>query len=482
MKVWGRMAKHAAVAFLAGAALSACSTLDFRVEKTNFPPPAYPETSFAVFSDPHLFLPELGIGQPAFEKIKYAAGKMFEYSQSLLNTVTEKIIAAKPRFVIVPGDLSKDGEEAVHLAFATAMEKFAAAGIPVYVIPGNHDVNNPDAVKYEGDRAINVASVTPERFAAIYEKCGYGAAIDRDPHSLAYLAEPEPGLWLLALDSCRWDLGLGEGREHVGGSVTRERLDWIRKILERARGEHKAVLAVMHHGVVEHFPGQKKQFPDYVVEDNDAFSRMLAGYGVRAVFTGHFHSQNIAGAWWDDGGRRSSPPGKSFIYDIETGSLVTYPCAYRLVEIGADQVMRVRSFRIDSIPEMPAGFAAFALDYSRRGMISFIVGALAGCGISKEEAERIAAPITDAAIAEFAGDPHFTGTEMYPTQNLSFLGGIALSLKKDVIEGMWRGNPPHADNDIDINLVDGTYKKAEEAALSLSGAKRSAPVRHRPTQ
>lgn len=451
------------LAAVAALLLTACSTLDFKAHEAPGPFPDYPETSFAVFSDPHIFLSELGIGQPAFEKIKFSDRKIFEHSMSLLDTVIGRILEARPHFVLVTGDLSKDGEEEVHLAFAAAMRRVVSAGIPVFVIPGNHDVNNPEAVKYEGDTTLRVPNVTPQRFAEIYRDFGYDKAIERDPGSLAYVAEPEPGLWLLAIDACRYDLSLKEKHEHTAGSFTTERLAWVKSMLERARNENKAVIAMMHHGVLEHFDGQKKQFSQYVVADNDPFSRMLAEYGVRVVFTGHFHAQNIAGAWWDSRDRKIQPPSTRFLYDIETGSLVTYPCPYRLVHLGSDQFMQVRSGRIDSIPEMSTGFTEYAREYSRKGMFPYIEGVLMGYGISKKEADTIAEPITDAGIAHFAGDAHFQGSEMYPTRNLSFMGSIAIGMKKDVIEGMWKGEPPHADNNIDINLADGTYEKVEAA-------------------
>jgi 3',5'-cyclic AMP phosphodiesterase CpdA len=440
--------------------ITACSTLSFQAPKAAGPFPAYPAATFAVFSDPHIFLPELGIGQPSFEKIKFDDRKIFEHSTSLLDTVIDRIIAARPQFVLVPGDLSKDGEESVHLAVSAAMQRLRSAGIAVFVIPGNHDVNNPKAVRYEGTATARVPNVSPERFARIYNDFGYGAAIARDPASLAYVAEPVPGLWLLALDACRYDLSLKETHEHTAGSFTAERLAWVKTMLERARKENKAVIAMMHHGVVEHFPGQKKQFPQYVVEDNDAFSRMLAEYGVRVVFTGHFHAQNVAGAWWDSNGAKTTPPVSRFLYDIETGSLVTYPCPYRMISLGSDQVMRVRSFRIDSIPAMPAGFTDYALAYARRGMLPYIEDVLEGYGIAKKEADAIAEPLTDAGIAHYAGDAHFQGTEMYPT-HLSLMGSIAIAMKKDVIEGMWKGVLPHADNDMDVNLADGTWSKVD---------------------
>lgn len=62
----GRLARAAALT-LAVLAIAACATLDFRAPKAAAAPAAFPETSFAVFSDAHLFVPELGIGEPSFD-------------------------------------------------------------------------------------------------------------------------------------------------------------------------------------------------------------------------------------------------------------------------------------------------------------------------------------------------------------------------------------------------------------------------------
>ena len=67
-----------------------------------------------------------------------------------------------------------------------------AAGVPVLVVPGNHDVLNPRAARFSGDAAEPVAGVAPEEFAAIHADLGYGEALERDPASLSYVAEPVP--------------------------------------------------------------------------------------------------------------------------------------------------------------------------------------------------------------------------------------------------------------------------------------------------
>jgi len=475
------------LAALTALALIACTSLDFRVRTEEVSAPRLPQTSFAVFSDAHLFLPGLGVGQPSFEKVKYDDRKMFEHGAALLHAVIAGIRAARPAFVLVPGDLTKDGEEEVHLAMARELEALRSDGIPVYVVPGNHDVNNPRAFRYVGNRTEKIPSVSPARFAEIYRDFGYGDALERDPSSLAYVAEPVPGLWLLALDACGYELNQGRAYAYTGGFFTPPRLAWAKSVLERARSQGKAVIVMMHHGVVEHFPGQAKEFPEYLVRDRQPFARMLADFGVRTVFTGHFHSQSVAGRWWQADGKEVRPSdagsvpdassgGGRFLFDIETGSLVTYPSPWRMVRIDSEQVMHVRSFRITAVEDMPQGFPAWALDYARRGTEPYIIRALKSYGVSEAEARRIAAPISEAALADYAGDPDPGSAEMFPTTGLSLLGSLAVSLKKDIVEGMWKGAPPHADNDLDIDLVTGRWRKVPSQEPASPGQPTEPPA------
>ncbi len=77
-----------------------------------------------------------------------------------------------------------------------------------------------------------------------------------------------------------------------------------------------AVIATIHHVVVEHFSGQGKLYPALLVEDYSRFNRFLALAGVRLAFSGHCHAQDIALADYEEGG---------FLYDIKTDPLITLP-------------------------------------------------------------------------------------------------------------------------------------------------------------
>ncbi len=245
---------------------------------------------------------------------------MIRESDAILNAAISGLKQDNIKFVLISGDLTKDGEFSSHTKFAAYLKEMEVSGIEVYVVPGNHDINNPDAVSYSGAMTTPVPRVSPEDFARIYKQFGFGQAIARDPNSLTYLVEPVAGLYVLAMDACRY-------RENVdspitGGRFSQETLDWI-LVIAWAKAGNKQIIGFMHHGVVAHYSMQPLLFAEYLVDDWTRVSRMFADAGMRMVFTGHYHAQDVV--------KRVVKPGRipSFIFDVETGSLVTYPVPYR---------------------------------------------------------------------------------------------------------------------------------------------------------
>ena len=67
---------------------------------------SYPDTSFAVISDLHIYNPALGSSGAAFEKTMNSDRKLLLDSIDLLDYATEAIISSGVRFVLIPGDIS----------------------------------------------------------------------------------------------------------------------------------------------------------------------------------------------------------------------------------------------------------------------------------------------------------------------------------------------------------------------------------------
>ncbi|MBK9137548.1 MAG: metallophosphoesterase [Verrucomicrobia bacterium] len=409
----------------------------------------FPNLRLATFSDIHYFAPDLLIKDgAAFQSYLAADRKMLLQSGAILDQMVDELIQAQPHIVIVPGDLTKDGERVCHQAVTTKLQRLKAAGAKVYVLPGNHDISNPHSLAYDGDATIPVASITSAEFATLYAEFGYGEALSRDPNSLSYVAEPEPGLWILAMDATHPERNT-EGAPFTGGYFDAPRLDWIAGRLAEARSRGKFVIGVMHHGLREHYVGQKALFPEYVLDDYEAVSGWLASQGVKLVFSGHYHAQDVV---------KASFAG-STLYDIETGSVVTYPCPYRLLTLATDGTLSIASHTIANINYDLGGvpFPAYAAEFLQSGLVEIATYMLMmpPYGLPQQSAQFLAPAMAEAFMSHYQGDegsrpvsPATQGTIEYllsqPDPMSQMMAYALLAVLSD---------PPPADNNLVINLL-----------------------------
>jgi hypothetical protein len=403
-------------------------------------PARYPDATFAVISDIHTYDSSLGSSGAAFEKVMMSDRKLLLDSLDLLDFAIDEIISAGVGFVLVAGDLTKDGELVNHRIAAQKLKKLMDANIAVFVVPGNHDVNNPDAVKFSGDTHEAVPSVSAEEFAQIYGDFGYNTALMRDSDSLSYVVQPVEGLWLLALDACRYRENVPGKHEIVSGKISQKTADWIAEVLREAENNNKAVMAMIHHGVVEHWNGQAKLHPDYLIRDFANFGKFLASWNVRLAFTGHYHAQDIV---------RKDFNGK-FIYDVETGSLVTAPCPIRFLEI-KDNAVNIRTETI--VDKIYAGtdFAPNATAFVKRTVMLEAAGVLKKFNVSDNDTAVIADAVGDAFTAHYDGDENPALRPPLDKSKLRSWGRFVLGRQQYVLDGMW-ADPAPADNNVRLDL------------------------------
>jgi 3',5'-cyclic AMP phosphodiesterase CpdA len=412
--------------------------------------PAYPETSFIVISDPHIFDSSLGTSGKAFEAYIIDDRKLVREGPEILESAIALIKDLKDSIVLVPGDLTKDGEKSSHELAAGYLAQLKAAGKKVYVVPGNHDILNGLSVKYVGDTTERVPNITADQFAQIYADYGFKDALQRDPNSLSYVAELQPGLWLLALDANLYKENV-EGKESItDGKFSPPTLAWIENVLGQAAKENKAVVVMMHHNIMEHYPGNLKNYGEWIVDDYEEVAKLFANYNARMVFTGHFHAQDITVKKYDDNGK--------YVFDIETGSLVTYPCPIRIVTIGKDQTATVREERVTAIKSHLTDFPAYAKQYLLDGIANIATVTLQGYKVDRPEAEKIAKEIALGFVAHTGGDEQLAPGQTTVTEaGLSPLAWLVVQYRKDLIDGLWKDLPP-PDNNVTLNLKDGSWK------------------------
>ena len=353
------------------------------------------QLKMAVVSDIHVMVPEL-VEQDgaAFQDYVAHDRKLLMESVALAEAAVDELLAGRPDAVLVTGDLTKDGERVSHEYVAgQLLARLRRAGIPVYVVPGNHDVNNPHARIYRGDEAPRTATVSREEFAALYDDYGYGTALARDTASLSYVVQLNDSVRLLAVDACRYDENDFEANECVvGGRIRPRTLDFIEEQARLAQEAGCRMFVMMHHGLVRHWKWQDLAMGDYLVEHWRRCARLFGRCGLQVVFTGHFHAQDVAA--FGQGDRR--------VYDIETGSTVSYPLPVRFVCLEGD-TLAVRSVRLGDTGRLDAGLEPRALAYAEAG-IATIVGDIVGDAVPEELVHRAGELVGEAYVAHIAGD------------------------------------------------------------------------------
>lgn len=292
----------------------------------------------AVISDPHFLDKQLISNGEALSAYENRVGREIDDLHSILDKVFADLLVEAPDLLLVTGDMTNHGEKQSHLGFIAKLRNLQDQGIRVLVIPGNHDINIPDAKAYRGDIASPTESVTKKEFEDLYASFGYSDALKRDEASLSYLTQITDSVWLLCFDTNRYE-------EHrttsiTGGRILPQTMKWALTILEEAKDRGVTVLGMMHHGLVEHLLYQSTFFPQYLIDDWEKNADLLADAGLKVVFTGHFHANDVT--------MRTSPAGNA-VYDVETASLAQYPFAYRIMMLG-DNKLSIDSRFVTSIP------------------------------------------------------------------------------------------------------------------------------------
>ncbi|MBN1652510.1 MAG: metallophosphoesterase [Deltaproteobacteria bacterium] len=408
---------------------------------------------FALFSDPHFYDTDLGTGGQAFEAYIALDRKLLVESPAILDATIEALQKNRKDFdfVIVPGDLTKDGERSSHEKFIARIRVLEERGLQVYVCPGNHDINNPDARSFEGETTIPVDSVTPEEFAELYADFGYRQAIERAPDSLGYLAEPVEGLWVLAIDSCKYRDNLASGISEISGALSESTLSWIERVVAEAKQKKKSFFGFMHHNLVEHFTEQSK-LPllgdEYVVDDWMQVSRRVAEAGLRLVFSGHYHAQDITKQSWQES--------DLFLFDVETGSLITYPDPFRKVSIEKNGRVEITSEFVDSI-DFDTDDLDF-LEYSKRflhsGIDNLAVDYLNLLGVSERDALAMRPIAVETLLAHYAGDEDPSEQSRLQVEGYMASSDLGVSVLAGYLKSLQTDLPP-ADNDAIFNIETG---------------------------
>ncbi len=258
-----------------------------------------------------------------------SSGQLIRESNAIITAFLDNAAKSDAGYILLPGDLVDTGSEEEHILMAAKLAEFEKnSGKQIYVVPGNHDFLKTDV----------------DTFVALYNAFGYDEAIAKAENSASYVVDLDGGYRLLAIDSTL----PGQSPSEIDDAD----LTWIEAQLETAKADGKKVIAMMHHNLLEHFI-----FADLIHKTamvrNEKLKDVLADGGVKFIFTGHTHDQDIISYTSAEG---------NVIYDVVTNSINSYPCQYREVTFAKDVTFAEKRVDKVDLSLIPAGLSAEAME------------------------------------------------------------------------------------------------------------------------
>jgi len=330
------------------------------------------KTRIAVLSDIHYISDQVlsEAGKKNVAAVGQIEGRLTTEIDMILDAALKDAAAAQPDALLVCGDLVSNGELsgartlAEKLKDAKNMDGLKDAGI--YVVNGNHDINNSYAADFTDENIKNGKRVQPGEFTEVFSGLGYGADdhCEGGSHSvytpsgdnpdevanhggLSYRSDIADGITLIVLDTAIYRTDVNETTRYgeaqqTAGYVSDDLLQWAAEQARDASAAGNLVLIMSHHGLIPHYDTDLEEeaswyYDSFRVPNWKKVADMLADAGVTAVLTGHTHANDIA---------KHVSENNNVLYDIETAALCAYPCAWRTIDIETSGEGKERSCTI----------------------------------------------------------------------------------------------------------------------------------------
>lgn len=377
------------------------------------------QTQIAFISDAHIQDVDGHAERVRSMEAQVQSTRLFNENYYAFLAALDDVARRDIRWVVLPGDLTDDGQFFNQQKIKELLNSYAAAkGMRFFVTTGNHDPALPlgHAKKNAHFLAADGSRVTREDSCAgyvsqmecyadfgffprkddcywespftsyTYDKYAYEDAcresvLGKRTYTLcdsltatdaSYLVEPVDGLWLLAIDGGVYlPKEMKEGKWTYQGSsvgynlVLKHKpflLPWVRKVVEEARKRHKTLVAFSHYPLVDFNDGVSESvrrmwgdrcFDLHRVPETEVGEAFLQA-GLRLHFAGHMHV-NDTGIWEGKDGKH--------LYNIQVPSIATYVPAYKILTIESDEVFRVETVTLDTVPGFDSLFPLYRAEY-----------------------------------------------------------------------------------------------------------------------
>lgn len=234
-----------------------------------------------VATDLHYLSKSINDGGEAFCNVMSKGdGKVMTYIEEIVDAFVLEVIKRKPDALILLGDLTFNSERISHIELAAKLDNIVVAGVPVYLIPGNHDIKHERCMGFHGSEVYKVESVSQKEFQEIYQNCGYDRAEYFDKSSASYVAKLSESLYVIMLDTNSYSQNyLGE-----------QALIWLEDVLKEISKPDVHILGVSHQNLLEH----NFMFTEgFMIKNAQRIEELYKKYNVKLNLSGHMHIQHI---------------------------------------------------------------------------------------------------------------------------------------------------------------------------------------------
>lgn len=317
--------------------------------------------SFYLLTDTHYFENALGAEGKAFDEYMKKEQYFMKESSAITVSVFERISQDKETdIVIIPGDLTKNGELESHKSFIKELYKLKESGKKIFVITAGHDYGSSFAFK--NDEKIEVEGAAFEALTEMYKDFGYGDAIALDEATHSYVAEITEGIRMLGIccDSLNQPKGAMDERHMV----------WAKEQIDKAKADGCSMFAICHYPIIPSVP-VFDLVGDAKIKEWRKVASFLADNGVELVLTGHMHIQSINEFYSEKGNR---------LIDVCTSCLVGSPAKYRKITVDENSVLKVESMDIGDFGWDMNGLTVQEYCYNqfRSAIVAKVLNALKG--------------------------------------------------------------------------------------------------------
>lgn len=318
--------------------------------------------SFYLVTDTHYFENELGAEGKAFEKMMATEQYFVRESSAIVKSTFARISEDKETdVVIIPGDLTKNGEIESHKSFIKELYKLRESGKRIYVITAGHDYGN-FSYAYKNDERIQVEGTDFNALCDMYRDFGYGDAIALDEPTHSYVAEITEGVRMLAI-CC-------DSLNQPKGAMDERHMSWAKEQIDKAKEDNCSIFAICHYPIIPSVP-VFDLVGDAKIKEWRKVAAFLADNGVELVLTGHMHIQSINEFYSEKGNR---------LIDICTACLAGSPAKYRKITINESSVLKIETIDVEDFGWDMNGLTAQEYCHKKfhDAIIARVYGALSG--------------------------------------------------------------------------------------------------------